>query len=286
MIGHYKLLEQIGTGSLGDVYRARDTKLGRTVAIKFPPAELTTDPDRREALLRHADRVSRLSHPSIAALFDTGEDSGRLYLVFEYVPGDFLSAMIGGRPLNARRAIEFGVQLADALAEAHADELVHGDIRPDTIRVTPKDRAKLLDFGFATCLAADAPPTDGSDSLGDIFALGHVLFEMLTGRQPFATTSSGPPAPRASTIARGVPAELEPIVVRALASDSRARYQSAASLSAELRGVAAILDIRTAANEAGLIEDHPTAGNRLTFWVLLLLVLAAIAGGAWIWLMD
>lgn len=281
MIGHYKLLEQIGSGSLGDVYRARDTRLGRTVAIKFPPPELTTDPDRREALLRHAERVSRLSHPGIATLFETGEDGERLYLVFEYVPGDSLNAVIGGRPLNARRAIELAIQLADALAEAHADEAIHGNIGPETIRVTPKDRAKLLDFGFAPCVAADAPGADVPDPSSDILALGRVLFEMLTGRQPFAT-SSGQPAPLPSTIAPGIPAELEPIVARALAPDPQARYQTAATLSAELRGVAAILDIRTEANEAGRIDDRPSARSRLPAWVLLLLGLGVVAGGVWI----
>ena len=283
MVGHYKLLEQIGSGRLGDVYRARDTKLGRTVAIKFPPPELVTNPDRHDALVRHVERVLRLSHPSIATLFEVGEESGRPYLVFEYVPGDSLAAVVGGQPLNARRAIEFGVQLADALAEAHAEELFHGDIRAETIRVTPKDRVKLLDFGFAPYLAPEAREVDAPDPGGDLFALGRVLFEMLTGGQSVATSSGGP-APRASSAAGGgIPAELEPIVARALASNPQARYQTAATFSAELRGVAAILDIRTAASEAGLIDDRPTAVNRLAMWVLLFLVLAAIAGGAWIW---
>src|SRR5574341_2312294 len=147
-IAHYKLLEQIGTGGLGDVYRARDTKLGRTVAIKFPPADLIADATRREALLSQARAITALSHPSIATLFDVGEHGERLYLVFEFVPGDPLFRVIGGRPIHPRRAVEFCIQLADALAEAHAVELIHGDIRPATIVVTPKERAKLLDFGM------------------------------------------------------------------------------------------------------------------------------------------
>jgi serine/threonine protein kinase len=148
-IAHYKLLGQIGTGGLGDVYRARDTRLGRTVAIKFPPTDLIEDPARREALLSQARTLTAISHPSVATLFEVGEDGERICLVFEFVPGDPLSTVIGGRPIHPRRTVEFGVQLADALAEAHALNLVHGDICPATIVVTPKDRAKLLDFGMA-----------------------------------------------------------------------------------------------------------------------------------------
>lgn len=284
LVGHYKLLEQLGTGRLGDVYRARDTKLGRTVAITFPPPSVTSDPARRDALLRHAHAATRLSHPGIATLFEVGEDDGRIYLVFEYVPGDRLGAVVAGRPLNPRRALEFGIQLADALAEAHAEELTHGDIRAETILVTPKDRAKLLDFGFAAHVVQEPPGAQPGPS-DDILALGRVLFEMLTGHPAFSAASPQS-APLASTVTPGVPGELDPIVARAVALDPRVRYQTAATLSAELRGVATILDIRTAANEAELFGDRRSAVNRATPWLLLLLMIGAVAAGAWVWRDD
>jgi serine/threonine protein kinase len=283
LIGHYRLLEQIGTGGLGDVYRARDTRLGRTVAVKVPPAELVADPARREALLRQARAVARLSHPSIATLFDVGEDGDQPYLVFEYVPGESLNRVIGGHPLNPRRAVEIGIQLADGLADAHAQNLAHGDIRPETVMITPKDRAKLLDFGMAAFTRGGAAGAGQErETVDDIFALGCVLFEMLTGRQAFRH-GTGEPAFRQSGISRAVPDELDPIVARALSPDPDARYLSAATLSAELRGVAAILDIRTAAREADILDVAPSRAHRGIVWLLALLVLGGALVGLWSW---
>ena len=304
VIAHYKLLEQIGRGGLGDVYRARDTRLGRTVAIKFPSGDLTTDPVRREALLSQAHTLTALSHPSIATLFEVGEDRERPYLVFEFVPGEPLSAMIDGRPIHPRRAVDFGIQLADALADAHVVNLVHGDIRPATIVVTPKDRAKLLDYGMSAFTGrgtARAPGGDPArhdatvpylppeeiagarpDPRGDIFALGCVLFEMLTGRQAFPMPArQSPPPPSAAN--RAVPAELDAIVARMLMPDPDARYQSAATIAAELRGVAAILDVRTATHEAEFTMETPSGARRLTAWLLALGAVAAVLAAAWAW---
>ncbi len=309
-IAHYKLLEQIGTGGLGDVYRARDTRLGRTVAIKVPPADLSADGERRAALLSQARTLTALSHPSIATLFEVGEQGERIYLVFEFVPGEPLSRVIGGRPIHPRRAVEFGIQLADALAEAHAVDLTHGDIRPATIVVTPKDRAKLLDFGMAaftnggaaratsaaageaahgqeiaSYLAPEEIAGGRSDSKADIFALGCVLFEMLTGRQAFAKMGrDGTPVP--SGVNRTVPAELDAIVGRMLARDPNARYQSAATIAAELRGVAAILDVRTATHEAEFTRASPSSGHRPSAWLFAVVLVAVAAGAAWVWRAD
>src|SRR5438876_6017388 len=185
-LGHYKILDRIGAGGLGDVYRARDTRLGRTVAIKVPGAELQAGGDRREALLRDAQIASVLSHPNIAALFEIGDDDGRLFLVFEFVPGEPLKRVIEGRPLNVRRAVDLATQMADALAEAHALEIVHGDLRPETVMVTPKGNAKILDFGLVRWkkTITDQTVSGGSDHRVDIEALGALLFEMLTGRKP------------------------------------------------------------------------------------------------------
>ena len=308
-IAHYKLLEQIGAGGLGDVYRARDTKVGRTVALKVSEAqEAAGDGARRAALLARARDLLKLSHPSIATLFDAGEEGGRAYLAFEFVQGRPLRAVIGNHPLNPRRAVAFGIQLADALAGAHAEELVHGDIRPETIAVTNKERAKLLDFGLsaftrggaartagpaaasderrravAPYLAPEEAEGAGPSEASDIFALGCVLFEMLTGRQAVGA-GRGKPAPPPSTSAGSVPAELDAIFTRATAVDPARRYLSAATLAAELRGVGAILDVRAAEQEAMFDEGGaPSFLRRALPWLLALAALGAAAGGLWIW---
>jgi serine/threonine protein kinase len=148
-IAHYKILESLGPGGLGDVYRARDTRLGRTVAVKVLPPAVTSDPARLQALLDTTKALAGLSHANIAMLFESGQDGDQRFLVFEFVQGQPLASLINGRPLNVRRALEFAINLADALADAHALEMIHVDIRPETIMITPKDRAKFMNFGLS-----------------------------------------------------------------------------------------------------------------------------------------
>lgn len=285
-IAHYKILDYLGTGGLGEVYRARDTRAGRTVAVKVLPDNLASDPARREALLETVKSLVQLSHPNIAMLFDSGVDAERDYLVFEYVQGEPLGQVINGRPLNVRRALEFATNLADALADAHALGLCHGDIRPGTIVITPKDRAKFVNFGLSSftnggrqrlspATAYVAPEEIGGsrpDWRSDIYALGAVLFEMLTGRQR----------------ARGVvliglnphvPAELDHLVGRMLAANVETRAQSAATIGAELRTIASELDTRTKAAEATF--EPPRRGETTPSRSIWFLVAGAVGALAW-----
>jgi serine/threonine protein kinase len=280
-LGHYKILDRIGAGGLGDVYRARDTRLGRTVAIKVPGGDLQADGDRREALLRDAQIALVLSHPNIAALFEIGDDDGRLFLVFEFVPGEPLKRVIEGRPLNVRRAVDLATQMADALAEAHALEIVHGDLSPETVMVTPKGNAKILDFGLVRWkkTTTDRTVAGGSDHRVDIEALGALIFEMLTGRQP---------ADASTRLGFSLPRELDDVVAKALGTFAEGGYEAAATCAAELRSVAAILDLRAVSAEPA--RSGPVKGirreRRSPAWMILAVVAAlAVLVAAWrLWL--
>jgi serine/threonine protein kinase len=274
-LGHYKILDRIGAGGLGDVYRARDTRLGRTVAIKVPGAELQNASDRREALLRDARIASVLSHPNIAALYEIGDDNGRLFLAFEFVPGEPLKRVIAGRPLNMRRAVDLATQMADALADAHALDLVHGGLTPDTVMITPKGNAKILDFGFVQWKKS-ATLAPESDHRTDIEALGALLFEMLTGRQPSEAS------PR---LGASMPRELDDVVGKALGAYAEGGYESAATVAAELRSMAAILDVRAASADpvrVAPLRDRRQRDSRT--WIILAVVAALVALAAAFWL--
>jgi serine/threonine protein kinase len=317
-LGQYKILDRIGVGGIGEVYRARDTQLGRTVAIKLLTADVGADPELRKRFLRDANATTVLSHPNIAALYEIGDDRGTVFLVFEFAPGDRLNAVIAGRAINPRRAINLGIQIADALADAHGAGILHGDIKPDNIIVTPKGNAKILDLGLsawtgggeqrraAAAMTADSADTaaratvpymspeqalgEQVDERTDIFSLGTVLFEMLTGRLPFNASTSAAltmqimqaAAPAPSTLNRALPREIDAIVGKALAKSLERRYEAAATLAAELRSVAAILDVRSEQSEPpGAVPLHAPDRSAGRWIVAALLLLAALAAAAW-----
>jgi serine/threonine protein kinase len=283
-LGHYKMLDRIGAGRIGEVYRARDTRLGRTVAIEVLSPDVSRHAGRRERFLRDARASAALSHPNIAALYEVGQERDLTYLVCEFVPGEPLTTVVAGRSLNPRRAVDLAIQLADAVADAHAEGIVHRDLKSSTITVTPKDKAKILDFGLAAWTkrggALTQAPSEDADFRGDIRALGAILFEMLTGRQPAAASGAAPAPP--SSINASVPRELDPIAVKALTKSPDARYESAATLAAELRSVAAILDVRSGMAEPPRLARGTPRRRIVAGWLIAALVLAAIVGLVWL----
>ncbi len=208
----------------------------------------------------------------IAALYEIIEDAGRVFLVFEFVAGEPLGTIIGGRPLNPRRAIDVASQIADALAEAHAEDIICGDLSPASVVVTPKGNAKILDIGL-NGFDSDRgrEPVDGGsdDHHQDLSSLGALLFEMLTGR-PFSRADEAK-----------LSDEFAPIVAKALGKDGHTRYESAATLAAELRAVAAVLDVRAATAAPAVVpvvfrHAKPSSGG----WIWLAVVAGALAVAA------
>lgn len=251
--GDYKVLEQIGTGAHAEVFRARDTRAGRTTAIKVLTADVAMDPVRGRPIADEAFLARSIGHPNAATLYDIGEQAGRPHLVYEFIQGQTLEALLAGKPINPRRALEFATQMADALAEAHALGLVHRTLRPDTVMISTKGHAKILDFGlgyYATAVAdviAEsgasvpakrywAPEQRGghADARSDIYSLGLILVEMLTGKFPQA---DGRP-PDVSM----VPTVIQPVLSRLLTEDPMLRVDSAATVAAQLRQLIATLD--------------------------------------------
>ena len=273
--------------------RARDTRLGRTVAVRLLPPEFARDPDARASLIERARSLAALSHPNVTTLFDVGEHDDRVYLVFEFLKGQSLRAETAGRPMKVRRAIELGIQIADAVADTHAAGFVHGGLSPDSIVITSKGHAKIPAFELAARSGFDRSGGDKrlrdydspeetrgqqADERSDIYSVGAVMYEMLTTRRP---VHRGAAAPSASN--RQVPSEVDEVVLKAVAPNAALRFQSAATLAAELRSAAAILDVRAVAgdiagDEDGHAEAHATsAGRVLVLTTAILLGLGALA---------
>src|SRR5215216_5196561 len=205
VVGHYNLLERLDPAGPGELYRARDTRLGRTVAVRLLPADFTTDP---AALIENARGVITLSHPNVITLFDVGRHEGRVYLAFEFLKGQSLRAEMAGRHVNVRRAVEIAIQIADAVADAHAAGFLHGGLSPESIVVTARGHAKIPAFelaapaGFEQTAGGglrlcdyDSPEEargEAPDDRSDVYSVGAILYEMLTTRRPQHRGASAP----------------------------------------------------------------------------------------------
>jgi serine/threonine-protein kinase len=314
-LGPYEILAPLGAGGMGEVYRARDTRLDRTVAIKVLPQHLADTPDSRQRFEREARAVSALNHPHICTLHDVGSQSGTDYLVMEYLEGETLAARLEKGPLPLAQVLKIGTEVANALDKAHRQGIIHRDLKPGNIMLT-KSGAKLLDFGLAkaamplvggAALTAEAarnsPITQQgaiigtfqymspeqlegkeADTRSDIFSFGAVLYEMLTGRRAFPGKSQisvvsaileRDPEP-ISTLQPMTPPALERAVKRCLAKDPDDRWQSVRDLEWELRGIAEGGSQATLAPAAARGIRARSKGALL--WGLLALLLAALTG--------
>ena len=273
-LGNYKILEKLGEGGQGTVYKAVDSKLGRTLVIKVLPAELTA----REANLKRFEREARLAsaldHPNICTIFDLNEINGIHFIAMQYIEGRNVRQLVNGRPLSLESALSIALQTADALAAAHSRGIIHRDIKAGNVMVTPTGQVKILDFGLAKLLDDEAARTSGIhhteitevgipygtatyaapeqargdrvDSRADIFSTGVLLYEMLTGTWPFQGKTAvdvrhavlnDEPKPLSEMRPGRVPVKLQAVLDKALAKDPRNRYQKIYHFANDLREI-------------------------------------------------
>ena len=316
-VAHYEIRSHLGSGGMGEVYRARDLTLQRDVALKFLPADLSRDEDRLRRFETEARAASALNHPAIVAIYELGQVDGQPYISMELVEGQTVRQLMARGPLPPRRALQIASQIASALAKAHAAGIVHRDLKPDNLMVSADDHAKILDFGLAK-LTGDSAAASASvattidhathpglvlgtvgymspeqasglpaDSRSDQFSFGLVLYELLTGRRAFQRATA---AETLSAIIREDPPPLDPpvaalspvrwIVERCLARAPEDRYASTLDLARDLANVRDHLADRTASASPAVARPSRMAGREVIAWCAAgLLGVAALALG-------
>jgi TolB-like protein/Tfp pilus assembly protein PilF/tRNA A-37 threonylcarbamoyl transferase component Bud32 len=315
MLSRYLLIEKIGQGGMGIVYKALDTSLDRHVAIKVLPPELTTDPERRQRFLNEARLAAAVTHPNISTIHEVGESDGAIFIAMELVEGRSLRSVIGDRGMAPDQALRIGLQIAEGLARAHQRGIVHRDLKPDNVLIETDGRAKILDFGLAKLREPDVDPRsitqaatrppqltaegrimgtpsymspeqargETVDARSDIFSFGSVLYEMLTGRQAFP--GNGPltiltgilrDEPAApSRLNPDVPRALDAVLARCMRKDASARYGTGQELLEALRAIA------PAGTAAGHRAFHPRA---LPAFIAVVVVVAMAGTGSFLFL--
>ena len=317
-LGSYEVIDTLGAGGMGEVYRARDSKLGRSVAIKIVREGLA-DPDRVARFEREAKVLASLNHPHIASLYGMEVADGRHFLVMELIEGETLADRLRRGALPVEDTLQIALQIADALETAHEKSIVHRDLKPANVKITPEEKVKVLDFGLAKAVETERTATSMSDSptlsmmasqagiiLGtaaymspeqakgfpadhrsDVFSFGVVLYEMLTGRQPFQGETA--PDVLASVLVRDpelskLPADLNPrlgeLLRRCLEKSPKRRWQAMGDLRSEIEAVASAPRLLPA---AGRVEQRPLWRRGVP--VVLAAVLAAALAGTGVWML-
>src|SRR3972149_5065039 len=274
-VSHYKILEKIGEGGMGEVYLAEDTKLKRRVSLKFLPEELTRNDERKQRFVQEARAAAAIQHPHIAAVYDVDEADGRTFIAMEYVPGESLRKTIESGKLDFRRSLELGFQIADGLAKAHEKGVVHRDVKPDNVLISEDGYAKIIDFGLAKLLEPIVPSTEDSgdmetrlktrdglvmgtvsymspeqargetiDARSDIFSFGVLFYEMISGRSPFQKKSVAESlsavlheTPPALSSSTELPPAVRRVLRKALAKNVSERYQSIKDVAIDLQEI-------------------------------------------------
>lgn len=276
VLKHYAVEERLGRGGMGEVYRARDTRLERSVALKVLPAEFTRDEDRKRRFFQEARAASAVTHPAIAQIYDVDEAEGVAFIAMELVPGKTVRALLQGRELDLLGALAVAIQVAEALTKAHAAGVVHRDLKPENVMVTPEGHAKVLDFGLAKLLEAEGQEADelsrmqtiartqagmvvgtlrymspeqarglAVDPRSDLFSLGVLVYEMVTGQLPFSGKTpldtlhaiAFEESRAATQIRPNLPPSLQRVLSRCLRKRPEDRYPDAGELAQELRAV-------------------------------------------------
>ena len=285
-ISHYEILEKLGDGGMGVVYRAHDTKLDRVVALKFLPAGVVSSPDTIARLGQEAKAISVLNHSNIATIYDIDEADGQKFLVLEFIPGGTLKSKLKALRLDDKEfsiadVIDYGIQMAEGLSHAHRNHIVHRDIKSDNMMLTGEGKVKITDFGLAQLRGMTHLTTIGStvgtvaymspeqlrgeevDHRADLFSLGVVLYELATSRIPFrgdhepavmySIVNEVPTS--ASSLRPDIAPELEQIIMKCLQKDREQRYQNADEIAADLR---VLQREATRAVKTVIVKQHST----------------------------
>jgi serine/threonine protein kinase/tetratricopeptide (TPR) repeat protein len=296
LVGHYRIIEKIGAGGMGEVYLAEDTELNRKVALKFLSPHLCQDADCQTRFKREAQAAAKLNHPNIVTIHEVNEFNGRPFFAMEYVEGQSLRELIKGKELPIERVMELAIQICEGLHKAHQSGIVHRDVKPANILIDADGRAKILDFGLATVQGCDHLTKTGStlgtigymspeqvrgeqiDHRTDIFSLGVVLYELITGRLPFkgendAATMHNIAYTEPEPLARyktSVSEDLQRIVGKALTKKKDERYQHVDDLLADLK------HLRSAFDTASVLEVIPVRKKRRIWLPVSALVIIAM----------